>query len=297
MSEPQPRRVKHRARGKRLAAAIVHVAGHRVSESGEVDTDLMRAPGVEVTAQKGMGSFAFEDGVPSARETTARDHGHPLSLPRMASDRAFELARVGLHLAARDGDIRAAERAVAELRRESAVRGVVARDDDEARRPLVEAVDDSRPSGPARSGPAAASTEQRMNEGPGVMPGRRVHDHARRLVDDGEVVILVDDVEGYVLGSCLQHKRLRQLDFDDVTGRDAVGGLGRPAVEPNEVSFDQPRRSRPAQLVRLLGDEAVQPRRRSRGDQLSVRRNAYAAISSTTPTDTAESATLKTGQK
>jgi hypothetical protein len=63
------------------------------------------------------------------------------------------------------------------------------------------------------------------------------------------------------------------------------------------VTLDQARGGRPAQVLRLLGEKTVEPRRRGCRDQAGCFRSKLAAISSTTPMLIAESATLKTGQK
>ena len=68
--------------------------------------------------------------------------------------------------------------------------------------------------------------KQAVHEGSGKMANGRMHHHARRLVDYGEVVVEVDDVEVDGLG--LQHKfarRLRQHHRDFFAGLNPVVGL------------------------------------------------------------------------
>ena len=121
---------------------------------------------------------------------------------------------------------------------------------------------------PANSGPGAAPPEQCMHQRPCVVPRRRVDDHPRGLVDDGDVFVLVDDVEGNRLGSGLDDVRLRNLEIDDVSGCHAVGGVRGVTVHHHQMALDQPRRGRPAQLGSVLGKEAIQPGRRGVRDQL-----------------------------
>ena len=106
-----------------------------------------------------------------------------------------------------------------------------------------------------------------------------------------------DDLERNRLGCDLGYVCLRDLEFHDVTGRDAIRGIGGVAVDPHEVTLDQARGGRPAQVLRLLGEKAVQPRRRGGCNQAGAFRNRLPAIRRTTPMLIAESATLKTGQK
>src|SRR5579864_1132760 len=268
-----------------------------MTERGEVDPDLVRPPGVEVTTQKRMAAPSLDDGVARARIAPAAHHRHSLAILRMPPDRALELARVVVHAAAHDGEVDPAESPVAELRRKGPVARVVARDDDEPRRPFVETMNDARPRDAAGGGPHAAASEQRVDERAGLVAGSRVHDHAGRFVDHRDVVVPVQDLERDVLGHRRRLVCLRHLDFNDVTWRDAVGGLSRPSVEPDQVALDQARGGSAAQVGSLLGDEAVQPQRRGDRGQLAGLRMKLLAMRSTTPTEIAESATLNTGQK
>ena len=91
----------------------------------------MGAAGVEVTAQKRMGSLPLDDLVARARESAARDHGHALALARVSPDRPLQLSGIVLQPAPDDGKIGPAERAIPELRRKGSVAHIIARDDDE----------------------------------------------------------------------------------------------------------------------------------------------------------------------
>src|SRR5256885_1516614 len=153
--------MQHRARRFRGAPpAVVGIAGHRMAERGEVNADLVGAPGVEVTAHECISTFSLNDLVAGAGESAALDHGHPLALLRMPADRSLELTRICLDDSTDDRQVRAAERAVAELRGERAMRPVVARGDDQAGGSLVEAMDYAGPLLSPRRRPAAAQTEQ-----------------------------------------------------------------------------------------------------------------------------------------
>lgn len=97
----------------------------------------------------------------------------------------------------------------------------------------------------------------------------RVDDHAGPLVDDHQVVVLIDDLQGNVLRLERRRVRLRDFDFDDVAGCYAVSGLTRLAVDGYEVALDQTRGRGTAQVRRVLGNEAVEARRRRGDDQLA----------------------------
>jgi hypothetical protein len=61
-----------------------------------------------------------------------------------------------------------------------------------------------------------------VDERAGIMAGRRMHNHARRLVDHHQVVIFVDDLKRDRLGGSNRDVCLRDLVLDDVPFRDTV---------------------------------------------------------------------------
>jgi hypothetical protein len=87
-----------------------------------------------------------------------------------------------------------------------------------------------------------------------------VDDHPGRLVDHGQIFVLIEDLERNRLRHGFRHVRLGDLEFDDVARRYAVGGIGALPVDPDEVALDQARGGRPAQVAGMLGEKAVQPR-------------------------------------
>jgi len=92
-----------------------------------------------------------------------------------------------------------------------------------------------------------------MDQGSGVVTRRRVDNHPSGLVDDRDVAVLVNDVERDCLRTRLHHVRLGDLEINDVSGRHAIGRVGGVTVDQREVTLDQTRRRRPAQVGRVLG--------------------------------------------
>src|SRR5258708_35311357 len=129
------------------------------------------------------------------------------------------------------------------------------------------------------------------------MAWRRVYDHARRFVDDREVVVLVHDLQRNRLCDGFCDVGLRNLEIDDSARHHAVGGIRRLSVDPHHVALDQARGGRPAEVLGVLGEKAVQPRGRGLRDQAGGLRYTDPAMRATTPMLTPESATLNTGQK
>jgi hypothetical protein len=77
---------------------------------------------------------------------------------------------------------------------------VVLRDDHDARRAAVEAVDDPRAQLAPDAGEVAAAVEQRVHERAARVARRRVDDEARGLVDDDHVRVLEEHGERDRLG-------------------------------------------------------------------------------------------------
>jgi hypothetical protein len=137
-----------------------------------------------------------------------------------------------------------------------------------------------------------------VNQRARVVAGRWVNHHPRRFVDDEQVFVFIDNIERNRLGHGHRRVCLGNLDLDDVSGRHPIRGIGSLTVDPDQPALDQPRRSRPAQIVRMIRDEAVEPQRRLRRDYLTTGlRSRYPAIKAATPMVMAESATLNTGKK
>ena len=73
--------------------------------------------------------------------------------------------------------------------------------EDHAAGVAVEAVDDARPVQPAAGAEGRAEVElQGAGQRARPVASGRMHDHARRLVDDRHVLVLVEDVQGDVFG-------------------------------------------------------------------------------------------------
>src|SRR5215472_12921033 len=69
-------------------------------------------------------------------------------------------------------------------------------DDHESAGAFVETMDDTRPTNPTNSGEThAAVADQGIDECPVRIPGRRVDNHACRLVDNNQMYILETDIE------------------------------------------------------------------------------------------------------
>lgn len=92
-----------------------------------------------------------------------------------------------------------------------------------------------------------------------------------------------------------------RVELYNIPGGNSVGRAGGAAVERGLAVAEQPGRGAAGQLGGGFGEKAVEPVVRSLGDGSAqadgVLLNSWAATSSTTPTEIALSATLKTGHQ
>src|SRR5205823_6139634 len=93
--------------------------------------------------------------------------------------------------------------------------------------------------------------------------GRRVHDEARRFVDDDEMLVLVRDPQVHRLGREAGLLRLRWLELDLLSTRQAVALAARVAVDPHGLGLEEPLGHTPGADLRQRGEEAVEPLARS----------------------------------
>jgi hypothetical protein len=102
--------------------------------------------------------------------------------------------------------------------------GVGTRDDDRTRSANVEPMNNSRPLGARNRSQIAETIQQRIHERPVTVPGARVNDHVRRLVNDDHTVVFIQNVEWDIFGGCGERRsgndfNLRTFTFDDLVGR------------------------------------------------------------------------------
>src|SRR5260370_12308102 len=122
-----------------------------------------------------MAAATFDHLIAGARLTTAAHHCHPLALLGVAPDGSLELPRIVLDQSPHDRHVGPAERAVFELRRKCSMARIVAGDDDQARRALVEPVHDARTRHASDRRPAAAPAQKAVDQLPALTTRRPIH--------------------------------------------------------------------------------------------------------------------------
>src|SRR6516165_4307382 len=146
------------------AAAIDGIAEERMSDRGEVDADLMRAPGLKPAGDEARhrraiaAAIAFEDLPMGDRRAPACAHRHLVAHARMAADWLVDGAARPLRHAPDECQVAAAQRpaaaVVGELAAERAMGAVGLGHHDEAAGVLVEAMHDAGALGAADAGEA-----------------------------------------------------------------------------------------------------------------------------------------------
>ena len=180
--------------------AVDLVPQHGVAEVGQVDSDLVRPPGPELRLDQRERAEALEraeNGASRPAPASGRERRAAGAGPRPADCAVHQT--LSRQLAPNDGDVPAVDGVSAELPLQ-ALRGVVRqRQDENARSFAIEAVDDEdtpvvpRATLDLRAGPT--------HNGVLVAFGRGVHEQTRGLVDDQDLGVGVDDLDGRHLGS------------------------------------------------------------------------------------------------
>ena len=164
-----------------------------------------------------------------------RDRGRPFDEPEIA---AFDLPRADRLLQCVECDRRT-------------------RDDEETRGVAIQSMDDSRTIGIVAAGCSERHELPRERAGGGTSAG--VHRHARGLVDDDEVLVLVRDSDGHRLRR-EAGRGVRELDDDDRARLEAVALLPQRAVDRHRSIGEEPLRDGPHRDLRSGRQSTVEPR-------------------------------------
>ncbi|CDC60272.1 unknown [Clostridium sp. CAG:448] len=105
---------------------------------------------------------------------------------------------------------------------------------------LVNPVYDSRANHPTDTGQMpAAMPEQCVDQRPVRISGRGMHHHPRRLIDDNDVIILINDIQRNFLRLCVCRNRLGFIDLDHIPGAQPVIFRRTRTVDRNLPVFNQ----------------------------------------------------------
>src|SRR5690606_2542288 len=217
-----------------VAAAVELVGEDGVADAGEVDPDLVGPAGAGLDAAVGVAGEALDRlvvgaGVLGVLVVVA--DGHLDAVAGVVGDFPLYVVAVPVEHAGGQGDVLLEDLAEFELQRQLAVGLLLLGDQDGAAGVAVEAVDDAGAVVAVVVAEVVEAEAQGVDERAAPVPLGGVDDHVGGLVDDGEVLVLVEDLEVDVLGDRLGARRLGRGDADDVAVADAVAGLGGLAVD------------------------------------------------------------------
>src|SRR5271157_1486216 len=86
-----------------------------------------------------------------------------------------------------------------------------------------------------------------------------MHHHSGGLVDDGQIVVFVEDIEGNLFGDGAQGRPRGRTEYGDALSTTKFQGcLGRHAVQQNFFCTDELLHPRPAHILKLRREELVQ---------------------------------------
>src|SRR5437763_1331106 len=309
-------------RGRHAAAAaerVLAVAHHRMSHMRQMDPDLVSAPGAELDArQVGVGEARHHAQVGEG-VAPAREHRHALAILGMTRDRRLDVHRAVGEVPPGERRVHPPQLAPLDHARQAAMRQVGLGDEQQARRIAVEPVDDAGP--PLRGRPLTlrqrrAPRQEHVDERVVPVTGAGMHDQARRLVEDGEVLVFIGEREIAVGGGVAPGRRLlgRQLHGHHGAALQLDRGAQRAPVTRDVFVGDEAGGDGAGQRE-LIGEETVETlglgNDHAEGDgghQGSAALASFArscarpssqsdTASAIAPTVMAESATLKVGQR
>ena len=250
-----------------MAAAVGAIACERETEMLEVNANLVGAAGVEHDLDKGGGAEAFEHAETGACFATFAGigDGHGAAMGWMARDRGLDFTGSFWEFAAENGVINLFHRAIAELVGKAEVRDIVFGNDQTAAGILVDTMNDAgaRVTGDAAE-LAGAVVEQRVNESMLVIPGARVNDKIRWLIDDEEVAVFKENIERNFLGDQFEFFGFRPMNMDDVPCFWRVGGFDLAVVDFDVACINELLESSPGDGGELGAKVIVEPFTRER---------------------------------
>ena len=121
-------------------------------------------------------------------------------MDRMPAQRRVDDAFVKLHLAFNQRDVLFFHFMLLELAGELRVRLVVLDRDHQPRGFLVQTVHDPRAQRRIKIRKLTAMEQKRVDQRPGIIPLRRMNEHAGRFIDDQQEFVFVKNIQGDILG-------------------------------------------------------------------------------------------------
>src|SRR6516225_7896353 len=259
---------RHLAHAPFGRCSIDRVANHGVFQGGEVHTNLVRPPGVELDLDERSVVDVCEGAPVRARRAEVRDGrsapgfsrgGHARAMDGIAPDGELDPADLFFETALYESKVGLSYLALLERFPELGVCGVVLGDQDDSRSLLVEAMHDSRAQPIATLGQLEPPSKQRVHQSARDVSGTGMHGHSRGFVDGDDVFIFVEHFERDGFGSRSDRRALGNFDGDLFAPAEMQRSLARgPAVDAHAVGVDQLLHAGAAQLGAFDRNEAVE---------------------------------------
>ena len=231
-----------------------------VADIGQVYADLVGAACFQPAAQVGDALIAGDDLPVGHGPASVRHHGHFFPVCAVAADGGIHGAAVLLEIAYGQTLVGPGQGMVGQLGGQTGVGGIVFSGDDEAAGVPVDAVDDAgaQLAADARKAPGAV-VQQGIDQGAVRVPRGRVDHHAHGLIHHDHIRVLVDHLQGNVLGPGLRLLRLGKGHGDRFTAGEARTFPGGLTVYGDKAALNEPGRCRTGQVREPGGQEGVQP--------------------------------------
>ena len=227
-----------------------------------VDADLMRAASPQMAHYEcgARGGIAEKHAVIRDRGTTGGrgDYGHFLTIARIATDVGEDRFRSGCGNVLRDAEVDLFIRATGKLRDEMLVRVVVFRHDQTAGCILVKPMHDAGPLHAADARELALAMMQKsIHESAVVIADGGMHDHAVLFIDDDDVLIFKQHLQGDCLRRGFCGDGLRNGDADAVTEFHRIAGLRGLVIAKNEMLTDEFLYARTREVRQTAGQPSI----------------------------------------
>ncbi len=188
--------------------AIDFVAQEWMAQMLEMNANLVRATGVERAFEKGRRAeisrrLQFREDSPAGAGVASfagLDHGHLLSVHRMAPDGGLNGSALAGEPARGKSEINLRYLTPRELPAQGLMRQIGLCGDEASARLFIQPVNDAGAQFAADAGKRPAMMKEGIDERATPVSRSRMNDHARRLVDDDERVVLKNYVERDLLG-------------------------------------------------------------------------------------------------
>ena len=164
---------------------------------------------------------------------------HFHAVGRVPADVRRDRAFVVLEYPLAQGEIFARAGLFRDLFGKGKMRAVVFGDDEKPRRVLVDAVHDARTHDAVDAAQRIQPIQERVNERARKIAAARVHREPLLLIDDGDVRVLVNDVEGNIFGRQIERLQSGDLYLDRFPDGERAGGFDGPAVHDDASLIDE----------------------------------------------------------